>query len=473
MNSIMNFLKFTLEIAEDFPGNKLPTLDLKIWISTGNIVMHEFFEKPMAANVVVQAGSALGESVKVASLTEEVVRRLKHTSLNLPNSSRMEALEALSQKMSNSGHMQSFMKRIMMKGIVKFERKLALSKLNKDDKSYKPLHNPSGTSVSRFRKKMMSKQNWFREKEMDDEIGCGEKVSKGWKISDETVPKGCSIKNFKKTEQTTVMFVPNTKGSILLKRLQAREDEMANITGFRIKFQEAGGIQLCRMFNQNLARFQPCGRLSYWPCKSGKEGATKKCKQRSVLYETSCCICNPNPDREPNERTDHSNPEGDANITTLGRDKKKNPDLGQDMAGPSPTTKGRVGIYYGETSRSLFERASEHVTDARKFSDKSHIIKHWMEEHPELNNLPEFRFRVIRKYRDCLSRQLGEALIILTSEDKLLNSKNEYISNSITKLTVQEGAIDKKMREMREEQKDKEAAENRKNFKENIQPQGR
>ena len=33
-------------------------------------------------------------------------------------------------------------------------------------------------------------------------------------------------------------------------------------------------------------------------------------------------------------------------------------------------------------------------------------------------------------------------------------------------LTVQEGAIDKKMREMREEQEDKEAAEKLKNFKE-------
>ena len=59
--------------------------------------------------------------MKVASLTEEVIRRLKHTSLELPHSSRMEALEKLTQKMSNNGHMGSFMKRIMIKGIVKFE----------------------------------------------------------------------------------------------------------------------------------------------------------------------------------------------------------------------------------------------------------------------------------------------------------------------------------------------------------------
>ena len=107
----MEFLNFTLEIPEDFPGMKLQTLDMKIWIVAGNKVLYEFYEKPMAANVVVQAGSALGESVKVATLTEEVIRRLKHTSRSLPHSSRLEVLEDLAQKMSNSGHRNAFMTR--------------------------------------------------------------------------------------------------------------------------------------------------------------------------------------------------------------------------------------------------------------------------------------------------------------------------------------------------------------------------
>ena len=44
---------------------------------------------------------------------------------------------------------------------------------------------------------------------------------------------------------------------------------------------------------------------------------------------------------------------------------------------------GRVGIYYGETSRSLYERSKEHVRDAESFSEGSHIIKHLMKHDPE------------------------------------------------------------------------------------------
>ena len=65
----------------------------------------------------------------------------------------------------------------------------------------------------------------------------------------------------RRVDETTVIFVHNTKGSLLLKILQAREDEMAKLTGFSIKFKEAGGIHMCRMFSQNLARDHSCGKV--------------------------------------------------------------------------------------------------------------------------------------------------------------------------------------------------------------------
>ena len=102
MCSLMATLEFTMEIGEDFQDGKLPTLDTKIWILNGRMVLYEFFEKTMAANVVIQANSALSDQVKSASLVEEVVRRLKHTSENLPHTSRTEALENFSHKMANS-----------------------------------------------------------------------------------------------------------------------------------------------------------------------------------------------------------------------------------------------------------------------------------------------------------------------------------------------------------------------------------
>ena len=43
-----------------------------------------------------------------------------------------------------------------------------------------------------------------------------------------------------KRKNTTVMFVPSTRGSILVKKMKEGEDKMTDLTGFRIKFQEVG-----------------------------------------------------------------------------------------------------------------------------------------------------------------------------------------------------------------------------------------
>ena len=76
----------------------------------------------------------------------------------------------------------------------------------------------------------------------------------------------------------------------------------------------------------------------------------------------------------------------------------------EDREGP------REGIYIGETSRSLHERAVERMKDAEAYSSKSHIIKHWMLAHPENNTPPPMAFKITSMYRDCLSHQIGEAL---------------------------------------------------------------
>ena len=142
MNSVLDFLTFTEESPSDFEDNKLPTLDIKIWIARGKI-WYQFFQKPMSNNVVIQERSALSDQVKVSSLQEEVVRRLKHTNSDLPNQDRIDVLEDLSQRMVNSGHKPFFIKRVLVTGISKYERKLQQSKLDPDDKNFKHLHQPS------------------------------------------------------------------------------------------------------------------------------------------------------------------------------------------------------------------------------------------------------------------------------------------------------------------------------------------
>ena len=162
---------------------------------------------------------------------------------------------------------------------------------------------------------------------------------------------------------TSVMFVQSTRRGILVNKLKEGEDELARITGFRIKYQEAGGVQLSKIFSTDLARDQPCGRNVCWPCQTSKEGETKNCKARSILYETSCIACGPVKDKTaPVE--DSNLEEGDLHVAV-----------------PSPCPGGRVGIYLGESSRSLNERASEHMRDAMSFHEKLLIIKHRMDRH--------------------------------------------------------------------------------------------
>ena len=103
----------------------------------------------------------------------------------------------------------------------------------------------------------------------------------------------------------------------------------------------------------------------------------------------------------------------------------------------------------------MAERCAEHFSDAESFSKKSHMIKHWMVSHGEMNTLPPFRIKILKRYRDCLSRQVGEAIHILLSNDELLNSKNEYIQNCIARITVQEDLYERKARLLREEAEEK------------------
>jgi hypothetical protein len=81
----------------------------------------------------------------------------------------------------------------------------------------------------------------------------------------------------------------------------------------------------------------------------------------------------------------------------------KTKDISSQQEDVTTSTRGREGIYTGKTSRSLGECVGEHMYDAASFSKKSHIIKHWMRSHLELDTAPQFRIKVLRQYRDCFN----------------------------------------------------------------------
>ena len=410
MNSILNFLNFTQEVGEDFGDNKLPSLDTTIWVEHDRILF-QFFSKPMATNLVVQAKSALSEDMKLSTLAEEVCRRLRNTSRRLDHSCRLETLENLCTKMSTSGHTTKFMRRAMERGIRSYNTKLNRSKLHKSNPRYQPLYvGWQWKRNERKKSKILKKNSWFQAGSEDRDGDEGKNQPSGRSRS-KKMNRNPEIKD------ESVIFVPSTRGGILTRRLREREVELSKTTGFGIKFQEAGGTQMIRLFNTNLGGGLHCGRKPCPPCDSSEEGKRGDCKAQNLVYESVCTLCNPSSRQE------------DAKA-------------------------GRSGVYFGETSRTIHERALEHLKDATSFSQKSHQVKHWMNSHQDEDAQPAFRIKTVRRYRDCLSRQIGEALRIYYSKDQLLNSKSEYVQNCISRVVANEESWERRERERKEEEEE-------------------
>ena len=82
--------------------------------------------------------------------------------------------------------------------------------------------------------------------------------------------------------------------------------------------------------------------------------------------------------------------------------------------------------YIGETAQNLYTRCKEHIqkSKSKKKSKDSFIRKHQLEKHAGAE--AQFSAKVKNTYRDCLSRQVGEAVAIRRSGRELLNSKSEW-----------------------------------------------
>ena len=147
----------------------------------------------------------------------------------------------------------------------------------------------------------------------------------------------------------TVLFIEQTPGGELARRLQKVEERMAAITGYRVRIAETSGSQLRRLLpNTNPWVGADCGRGQCYTCPQCSD-VLEDCKRRNILYESYCMLCNP--DLE------------DKKVMK----KKKMSEI--------------RGVYVGESGRSIYERAGEHWADKQKLSQDSHMIKNLADSH--------------------------------------------------------------------------------------------
>ena len=163
MNAINCDLVFTMEIPEDFPLCRLPTLDFVMWLEWWGI-NHTYFEKLMKTPYLIMQRSAMGEQQKASILSNELVRRLSN--VNHEKVHRDEIIKVVEQfikQMKSSGYCLKQTRDITVSGMKGWKGKIR--RRQKDGKGF--YREGKSTLKTRLRKKLTEKERWYMDKDRD------------------------------------------------------------------------------------------------------------------------------------------------------------------------------------------------------------------------------------------------------------------------------------------------------------------
>ena len=173
------------------------------------------------------------------------------------------------------------------------------------------------------------------------------------------------------------IFVPPTPNSELANSLKAIADREAE-AGVHFKIIETGGLSMRSVLQRsNPLETAGCDSPDCLPCEHGR-GEGGNCEGCGVNYEIECQLC----------------PEGGKSV------------------------------YIGESSRNLYTRSQEHLSRYRGGKMTSFMFKHQNNVHQGEQAM--YRAKVTASTRDCLTRQVREAVLIRRSQVPVLNSKTEW-----------------------------------------------
>ena len=173
------------------------------------------------------------------------------------------------------------------------------------------------------------------------------------------------------------IFVPPTPNGELARTLR-RIAECEAEAGVRFKVVETGGRAIkTEVQKSNPTESPGCDEPDCLPCQAGR-GAGGSCHATGVNYAVECGLC---------------------------------PDNAR-------------GLYLGETSRNLYSRCKEHQGRFRNGSAKSFMKKHQDRQHRGMAGA--YTAKVTASTRDCLTRQVREAVEIRRCQQPVLNGKTEW-----------------------------------------------
>ena len=342
-------IKWTTDIPSSHEDKKVAVLDLKVNLNEVKVnrIDYEFFEKPTKNPTILMAKSAINSSSKRTILTQECLRRIRNTKIELGDGIRNEHLSKFMIKMKNSGYNQNYRMQILKSAFNAFEKMVA-----EDKSGVKPLfRNRSWNKENRMQTKESKKKHWYKNTQNSE------------------------------TNYKTILFVPPTPGSILLKELRQREEELNKNNEERIKIVEKGGVKIEKMLTvKNPFKNEKCEE-KWCPLCKGDHGELKiSCNVNNTGYRWVCKTCEAR------------------NVTK---------------------------VYEGETSRSIRIRSMEHIRAYKNQKLSSVLHKHKTLDH--IDEEVKFGLEITGMFKDALTRQANESVRIYKRQNfELLNSKSEF-----------------------------------------------
>ena len=354
---IGNGIHRSLQLTGDAPSlhedRKMPTLDLGLWTGERYIldvgkrcaVMHDFYAKDVSAKHVTHARSAMPPSMKRTIITQELLRVMLRCSPLLEWDRVVEHLNAMMKRLQFSGYGHEYRSQVLKSALKAYD-----SIKQKDADGVEPMYRPRDWNrQSRENMKKCKKESWFK-------TGGAE----------------------------TVIFIPNTPGSVLKKRYM----EEVGKSGLKVKVVEGTGRSIKNILQKsdpfNTTGCQPPQRDECPVCVSGNGG----CRREGVTYEITCGSCS--------------------------------------------------HVYVGETADNAHHRGKQHAYGLRRKYESNALYKHVVTEHAE-DPPPVFSMKVTGTFgNDCLLRQVTEARLIddASTRGECMNSRAEWNHQSVPRITI-------------------------------------
>ena len=267
--SIDPMIKLTVDTPCNYEGGAIPILDLEVSINPeeNNRIDYQFFEKPTKSDKVLLANAAMSAKAMRTILTQECLRRLRNTNVQLGEEVQKKHLNNYMLKLKNSGHSLKYRKEILDSALNGFEKMLI-----EDRNGTKPLfRNRNWNLNERNDLKNRKKTNWFNNHKK-------------------------KLENKSEIVYKSVLFVPPTPRGELAKQLKQREAELNKNSIERIKIVEKSGLKM----EDNLVKKDPfpdekCVGIRLEKCmvctSAGNSNPKISCRKNNVGYSLQCHTC--------------------------------------------------------------------------------------------------------------------------------------------------------------------------------------